>query len=559
MPPAELIQSLIPRLPRFAEEDGDFYSVPRQDLIDVLVQEQIDRSAAATCVSLLETLLDTLAVLDRTRLQNGEWCFVSFPAQLLATSVLTAMSDNDSRLFPASFWNTRDIANDKKDQQRDVLRWIEQSRFEQHATRQAPPIRFIYVAWSIVKLDGRTLFYQREDSQKRFDKTAGDYGLLGGRANQHDIVGVSDAAQVLAALQAPNSERVLNALPATLQRELREEAGLRGEHYQFSLWRRLKPYRQVQGVAPNHALTEYYLDIFRIELTLEGFLFLQQRIAGDERLAWLTLEDIARGESNDGKIPYIKALYDDFEGDRAALVAALRELPDSFAPGYRLDRDNYGIILSLNASVPITAGVLGKEKPLALALSAYQGQLLLGLAAHLRGFVLVADKPSLLLHPFGWIEVVDDSALQRELCDLAAALKDGEIIVEVRRERYFRLSVRPDLVYFDDDLYAFTVDREDLRSVRTKISVNISRRAFVTALGTVESQVESFKLPLELVNKLIDLAERQFTADNELAVKVEDAYKKGLDREPRFKALGLRKLVHRVDGVMRFAVKREVR
>jgi 8-oxo-dGTP pyrophosphatase MutT (NUDIX family) len=557
---AQLIQSLLPHLPRFAEEEGDFYSVPRQALIDALVKEQIDRTAAETCVSVLETLLDTLAVLDKSRLQNGEWCFASFPAQLLATSVLTAMSDADSRLFPVNFWNTRDIADDRKDQQCNVLRWIEQARCDQHATGHAPPIRFIYVAWSIIKLDGKILFYQREDTKKRFDKASGDYGLPGGRANQNDILGVSDSAQMLAALQAPNSDLVLNALPSTLQRELREEAGLRfGEHYQFSLWRRLKPYRQVQGVAPNHALTEYYLDVFQIQLTLEGFLFLPRRIAGDERLAWLTLEDIARGESNDGKIPYIKALFDDFEGDRAALVAALHELPDSFAPAYRLDRDNYGIILSLSNSTPIAAGKLGKEKPLALTLSPYQAELLLGLAAHLRGFVLVADKPSLLLHPFGWIEVVDDSVLQRELCDVAAALKDGEIIVEVRRERYFRLSIRPDLIYFDDSLFAFIVDHEVLQGVQSKISVTISRRAFATVLGKAEGRSESFKLTLELANKLIDLAERQFTADNELAVKIEDAYKKGLDQEPRFKALGLRKLVHREDGMMRFAATLEVR
>jgi len=35
------------------------------------------------------------------------------------------------------------------------------------------------------------------------------------------------------------------------------------------------------------------------------------------------LDEIARGETTDQKIPYINALYDDFAGDRAALVSAL--------------------------------------------------------------------------------------------------------------------------------------------------------------------------------------------------------------------------------------------
>ena len=552
---AQLILSLLPHLPRFAEEQGDFYSVPRLALIEALVANQADRTAAEATVSLLETLLDTLAVLDQSRLQNGEWCFVSFPAQLLATSVLTAMSDADSSLFPANFWNTRDIGPGEKDQQRDVLHRLEMARAQHHARLNAEPIRFIYVAWSIIKLDGKILFYQREDTQKRFDKTAGDYGLPGGRANQSDIAGVNDPAQILAALQAPHSERVLNALPTTLQRELREEAGLRyGEHYQFNLWRRLRPYRQVQGAAPNHALTEYYLDVFSIELTLEGFLNLQQRIAEDERLVWLMPEDIERGSSSDGKIPYVRALYRDFGDDRAALAAALGELPDSFAPAYRVDKDNYAITLALTTDKPVKVGKPGKEKPLDLALSSHQLQLLLGLAAHLRGFALRGDSRRFKLLPFGWIEILDDVALTGQLLALAAALQGSDLIIEAQRERYFRLSVRPDLVYFDDALYEFDVGRDDLESTKSKIPAVISRRALTTALGEAEGGTETFKLTLELANNLVKLAAQPFSSDNDWAVKVEDAYKKGLDQESRLKALGLRKLVHRENGVMRFAV-----
>ena len=256
---APLIQSLIPHLPRFAEEDGDFYSVPRDVLIDTLCrQHSIERALAENTVALLETLLDTLAVLNTEYLQKGAWCFVSFPAQLMALSVLTALSDGESHLFAPNFWNTQGVSNDKKNQQREVLNFVETARYQNHASQQAQPIRYCYVAWSIIKLDGKILFYQREDTQKRFDKSAGDYGLLGGRANQQDIPS-TDKAALLKELQAPNSGLIKNALPETLKRELREEAGLLFEtHYTFKPWRCLKPYRQVQGTAPNHALTEYY-------------------------------------------------------------------------------------------------------------------------------------------------------------------------------------------------------------------------------------------------------------------------------------------------------------
>lgn len=185
---ANLIQTLIPQLPRYAEEEGDFYSVPREALISALCrQHQLEPAIAENTINLIETLLDSLAVLNAAYLQKGEWCFVSFPAQLLATSLLTAMSDNESRFFADNFWNTQGIADAKKNQQRDVLNVVENRRYEHHSNHNAKPIRYIYVAWGLIKLDGNILFYQREDTQKRFDKKAGDYGLIGGRLNQYDV------------------------------------------------------------------------------------------------------------------------------------------------------------------------------------------------------------------------------------------------------------------------------------------------------------------------------------------------------------------------------------
>ncbi|MCQ8104329.1 NUDIX domain-containing protein [Methylomonas sp. SURF-2] len=556
MPTAELIQSLLPHLPRFAEEEGDFYSVPRVALIEALCQSQtLERAIAENTVALLETLLDTLAVLDTAALQNGEWRFVSFPAQLLATSVLTAMSDHDSRLFAAHFWNTQGIDNARKDQQRDVLRAIELARVEHHSDSDAQPIRYCYVSWSIIKLDGKILFYQREDTHKRFDKAAGDYGLLGGRCNQTDVTGITDKAVLLQALQSANSQLVKGALPQTLRRELREEAGLLfEEHYHFNLWRDLKPYRQVQGAAPNHALTEYYLAIFQIELTLEGFLFLQQRVAKDERLAWLTLADIERGESSDGKIPYIKALYDDFAGDRTALVAALSELPESFAPVYLSDKDKFGISLPIDPGKPVFAGVLGKEKALDLSLNARQLTLILGLAAHLRGFAFESVPENIVMHPHGWVEVGDLSPLRQELTELLNLLAGSELVMESRRDRLFRLSIRPDTVFFADELFAFSVKLADLQGVQNKIPATITRRAFDTGFGVVLDKTEVFKLTLDFAHKLKSLSEYLFSADNDDGKKIEDTYKKGLHKESRFKALGLRNLIREEGATIRFVL-----
>lgn len=555
----EFLKTLIAELPRYSEEEGDFYAVERNHLVDVLrSQHGLDKTIAAHMVDLCECLLESLSVLQSDELANGRWCFVSFPAQLLATSVLTAMSDPDSYFFAPKFWNTQGIDFAKKEEQLNVLRWLEQARNEHHATRQAQPIRYCYVAWSIIKLDGKILFYQREDTKKRFDQTAGDYGLLGGRANQNDVADVTNKATLLCALQSPNSTIIKDALPETLKRELQEEAGLRfGEHYRFKLWRNLQLYRQVQGAAPNHALTEYFLDIFQIELTLDGFLFLQQRCLEDEHLVWLTLNDIEQGKSTDGKIPYIKALYDDFGGDRKALVAALAEISDSFTAGYLSDKENFGYIFPIDPNVPVSAGKLGKDKPLDLALNARQLSLLLGLAAHLRGFAFESLASNIVLHPYGWVEVDGSSPLRLEFVELATLLTGSDLPMESHCDCLFRLSVRPDMVFFADELFAFSVKREDLKGTQNKIPVTIARQSFNTSLGVVQDQAEVFQLTLDFAHKLKSLSETGHSADNEQAVKIEDTYKKGLHKEAKFQTLGLRNLIRREAGIIKFVLNYE--
>ena len=552
---AALIRSLISHLPRFAEEEGDFYSVPCEALINALCQQhQIDRAMAENTIDLLETLLDTLALLNPAYLQKGEWCFISFPAQLMATSILTALSDTESRFFTPNFWATQGISSDKRDQQRDVLRFVENLRNKNHASQQAQPIRYCYVAWSIIKLGGKVLFYQREDTQKRHDKSAGDYGLIGGRANQNDVP-IADKPMLLKVLQSPNSELIKNALPSTLKRELREEAGLLFElYYTFKPWRTLKPYRQIQGAAPNHALTEYYLEIFHIDLTLEGYLFLQQKIKSDDRLAWFSIEDMVRGETIDGKIPYIKALVNDFADDSSALAAELIALPDSFASRYLFQPPKYGLILPIDHQMPLLAGVLGKEKPLGISFNDRQLSILLGLASHLRGFEFANVEENITFHSFGWIEVKHNSALQSELISLAGLLKGTDLIIENHRDSLFRLSISPDVVYFDERLFSFAVKQADLNGFQTKIPVNIHRESFDTAFGKVKGKTEEFKLTLEFVHKLQSLYVRQFSTENEDAVKIEDTYKKGLHKEPQFLALGLRSLIRREAGIFKFVL-----
>jgi hypothetical protein len=56
-------------------------------------------------------------------------------------------------------------------------------------------------------------------------------------------------------------------------------------------------------------------------------------------------------------------------------------------------------------------------------------------------------------------------------------------------------------------------------------------------LGKVEDKAEVFERFLEFVCNLKSLVEHPFSADNDKAQKIEDNYKKGLHKEPKFLAL----------------------
>jgi hypothetical protein len=189
---------------------------------------------------------------------------------------------------------------------------------------------------------------------------------------------------------------------------------------------------------------------------------------------------------------------------------------------------------------------------LEISITDRQLTLLLGLASHLRGFEFASVEENSVFHPFGWVRVKSNSTLQSELISLASLLKDTDLIIENHRDSLFRLSISPEVVNFDERLFSFAVIQIDLNGIQTKIPVSIHRESFATALGKVKGKTEEFKLTLEFVHKLQSLIVHQFSTDNEDAVKIEDTYKKGLHKEPRFLALGLRSLIRREAGIFKF-------
>ena len=535
-PIADLVQLLIPHLPRYAEEEGDFYAVKRTELVQIFCQQGgVELALAENTLDFCEILLDSLATLDRYYLQQGEWCFVSFPAQLMALSVLNTLCDAQSHFFETRpekphFWTTNSISTAKKEQQYLSLKQFEQARYRLHTAHKAVPIRFIHVAWALINVEGRILFYQREDTKKRFDKQAGDYGLIGGRANQYDFDDTKKTMQErLALLQSANRAQINTVLTQTLQRELFEEVGLVvDKHYHYQPWRALKPYQQVQGAAPNYALTEYFISLFSVELTLEGFCFLHKKIEQDVRLAWFSLDEMIKGVADDGKMAFINALVDDFD-ETHDLKQALLTLGNSFSSHYQANKKN--ITLPRNASVDLLKGTLGKEQAYPLNLNAEQWRLLMGLASHQRGFTFSSLHPDIQLHPYGWVEVHQSSKLKRAFSELFNDLHDKDLALEAQHECYYRLSVDPEHIFFDDTWFTWSI-----QSAPSSL-FSIKRKAFDTALGEVCEEEKSTPISQSLASNLIDLSKGQLKVD---ADSVKDNYRKSVKIE---KALGLRALL----------------
>lgn len=158
-------------------------------------------------------------------------------------------------------------------------------------------------------------------------------------------------------------------------------------------------------------------------------------------------------------------------------------------------------------------------------------------------------ETGLILHPHGWIEVNPTDSLALELQALAADLRDSDLRVESYLDRWFRLSINPATVFFADSLFRVVVKDDDLAScTKSKMPLTIERQGFATGLGGVLPKAEAFKLKLDFVSDLMKLADNPKPDVDEQAVRIEDAYKKGLHKKPPFSALGLRRLIRREDG-----------
>ncbi len=539
------------RIPRFfaivrdqlpmAAEEGVIRDVALlSDIVSALSNEgPCTAGEAKWFIQTVEHIFRALGVLDEQLLEEGIWRFVSFPASILARSLIATLSVPGQHLFPPGYWEQgAHRPNEVIEEQRELLRQLESRRVRFHPDGTPAPIRIVHVAWAFFRMDGRFLLCHRED---RHRPEVGNYVLPGGRSNAMDWTG--NPHDFLVYSRVPGKPLPPEVLERTLVRELEEELGLAyPEDFGFLPWRKLAPWRQVEGARNHQAYTEYLMTGYIIQLTRKGELRLY---GGHAHTVWLTIGELEKQRTLDGKTTYLDALLADLGSDFAI---ALESIPEALADE-RLRGESDMIDIPATFGVPMLIGKTGKEKSLQLTmLSECAHDLLFGLAWHAKG--LEFDQPSGVLLPRGWVALSED--LLKIAIDLARDCAEaGAAIVEVDSTGYARLLVAPEILFFDPSWYRFSFWPVDDDPNGAEWTFKLEAESRETPLGRTRPIQQTWSITRNIA-RILESVLRGDDPEVDPRIKSGDIQKTLRDQIDRpLRAFGLRKLVRSDNGIYR--------
>jgi 8-oxo-dGTP pyrophosphatase MutT (NUDIX family) len=461
----EILNSIYEHLPLHAEEGGEAFTVnPRDNLSNA----GFDYAEISIAISIVEQLFISLGLLDDTLLEHGIWRFKSFPASLMARSVLSTIKDQNQRMFPKGFWGVQNDHSEAVEDQRNVLDYLENQRHKNHADA-AQPIRYVHVAWGLISVDGKFLLRHREDKNRDNES---NYVLVGGKVSQNDLM-VADknlsAKDAVKLLQSPKASGNADGIQVALDREMFEETGLQlGEHYTYSHWRTLKPYTNVGGAGAARALTEYHIHVYQIELNQDGLLALSKKVRNDDNLVWFSPEELVNAKSQDGKMAYIPALIEDFDTEQE-WKEAVASFPTSFDASNKNLSDSYSITIPLENTKAIKIGKTGSEKELACKLTDDELAILLSLSLFAKDSGALQKSNDIQLLTDGWVEVTNET-LNASARSLVTKLTEAEApVIEGYKERFYRLALPKAFIYFRKEAFSYSL--EELADKKTELTV----------------------------------------------------------------------------------------
>jgi 8-oxo-dGTP pyrophosphatase MutT (NUDIX family) len=441
------------RLPLHAEEGSLRQIRTESDLVSDICSIGASRAAAQAIVATMRRLYETVGLLDPSELQNERWAFVSFPASLLARSILETLASPGQAFFEPGYWIQGNHRPDEIiEEQRRLLHRVERQRLSSSALAEPNPIRTVHVAWGLIKLNGAFLLRARED-RKRPDVKG--HVFPGGRLDPTDLPVPLRTPDALDDLFRIDSRVAGECLPETLARELREELDLLPGEYQASLLQTLSPFRMLEGTRNCRAYTQYNIAVHAILLTRDAELKVLDRAQQEgDNWAWFSVADLVAGKRADGRSAFIDAIASDLATD---LARYLREdVPESSSgpPAFRLDCDS--IELPSAPGAPIFKGLTGRETPLSFIPDRKEWELLMLLGHHARGLPVKVRGDALALLGAGWIRL-DEPASRPLAIELAERLEAaGFPCLDIDTAGHCRLSVAPERVFFSATCFDYS-------------------------------------------------------------------------------------------------------
>ena len=539
---ADLLTALSRNLPRIAEEGSDREEVSETELVQRLVASTgtgLDHAGMAWRI--VRRLLQSLSVLDERLITDDKWAFISFPAFLLARSVLGGLGDPSFRLLESGYWDANDF---RIERQRGLIKKSEELRTALPAG--LVPIRRVWVSWAWIVMDGKFLMVRRDDPALYRDGSRGQFVFPGGRVSSADLPTLEYSTKS-ARLDFFDPNREIDATHSdhafsqAIQRELREELEIpaSGFESQSPACPALQ-YKAMEGAKSAFSATEYHLQPFKVELNNAGKTALLRCLASrSERFAWFTTEELVATVNAAGDKAFVDALHEN---------------------GQKLDPKLYTVHLGMVDPIqdpidipgapgePFSIGITGREKQVHVDLGTDEINTLAWLAAVRRGEEVSELAAGVsIAHGSGWVLVDDDAALTR-LKSLAAKLeKSGLPLVDFHEHAVRLNAVTP---YFSASLMAMEIhDERRGKSYR----LTLARRILKSPLGAAPSHEATMALSEVFGNTVYSLAHK----DSRPASDNLDTWKR-MQRVPETRSyldsMGVRLLVRQVDGVPELAI-----
>jgi len=524
-------------LPPMLAEDELTQDVSRSALITGL-QDVTPAAQAEVVLAVVERLFCALALMHQGSADKGQWRFNSYSAWLMARSLLETLANDHHTLFDLGYWS-QTPADTELEEQRILISRMENGRVAYHPASSARPIRFVYVAWAVIRLGDHFLLYAREDKVR--PDARGDFGLPGGRFKLSDVPIAERPANAEYDFAYGISHWPMTHLHRSLYREMQEELQLsERDHYSLGPAIDIAPYRRIEGARNHHSYTEYRMRLFPLQLNTHGAVKLLDRLdRNPELFSRFTASELGAERNARGQRAFVTALIEHFGPELKELSA----LPQAIAQSYLQNTAHVGVDIPLTTEGPIRIGRSGKTlKDHSPRLTEVELRWLWALAWHAKSLPL-ADVGSAGLLPLGWVRVNEISVVMSLRQKLNAS---GLELVEIVGGRYARLSINPRMVYFDSEFFRYHLHGNAIKGNLELFSVEMD-----TPLGILRHESVFVELAATLAGELRHIDGVELLTNN---TQGSEHLRRMLDAAigDATKNMGIRQLIAHVDKARQY-------